>query len=555
MRTSKFINLNKNVLLEWIYDDDNLLIENYKVVINTLDDQYNFVNSNETNTITTVTNNTQSTNLILINAESNKWGYMDETQYPFLQISSYLYNIPQRYDIVRIYFPVNYSFDDYIGFLLNLYVLDITEKRKIYLSNFFFDQTDTSRSLDLAAPPFLHDDILWGKYIELQIPSPSVLSKQVSQTTTGGITLVPTPGSINSNLSGPTLAGVNPNSPIFIDFSFLLKKDYLFNKITFLADSVYSTSIPQTPEFEDLSVEIAPSDKGDFFEIVGTYNNNSSDFELFVKQQKALGNYFYVTYKVNTIEQNVITNTVQYFTENNFDHAIWFRPIITFSTTTAAIDVIMSLVNASDSNVIERRATYTLLQDEVAKYSRILTKINVDNAYNVSVYNARSDKLEIKSFGEPKTIVEKVDVPYPVLYDNFKVITKNTSEDIQDEVYYGIGQLQILLYPFDNVIKLNIAKQSKDGSVVPYSLPNYGRITMSFKSATDEVTVDLYNDSGLVDLEKGDVIFKIEQQYMDTITNFYKNGYDQFYIVMRTETNINTILYAGRYVIYNEYNK
>jgi len=555
MRTSKFINLNKDVLLEWIYDDDNLLIENYKVVINTLDDQYNFVNATDTNSIQSVTNNTQSTNLIQINEENNKWGYMDETVYPFLQVSTYLYNIPQRYDIVRLYFPVNYSFDEYIGFLLNLYVLDITDKRKIYLSNFFFDQTDTNRSLDLAAPPFLHDDVLWGKYVEIQIPSASVLSKQVSQTTTGGITLVPTPGSINSNLAGPTLAGVNPNSPIFIDFSFLLKKDYLFNQITFLAGEPYSTSIAQTPEFEDLSVDIFPSEKGDFFEIVGTYNNTSSDFELFIEQQRILGNYFYVTYKVNTIEQNVITNTVQYFTESNFDHAIWFRPIITFSTTTAAIDVIMSLVNASDSNTIERRATYTMLQDEVAKYSRILTKINVENAYNVSVYNARSDKLEIKSFGEPKTIVEKVDVPYPVLYDNFKVITKNTSEDIQDEVYYGVGQLQILLYPFDNVIKLNIAKQSKDGNVVPYQLPNTGRITMSFKSATDEISIDLYTDSGLVDLEKGDVIFKIEQQYMNTITNFYKNGYDQFYIVMRTKENINTILYAGRYVIYNEYNK
>jgi hypothetical protein len=215
----------------------------------------------------------------------------------------------------------------------------------------------------------------------------------------------------------------------------------------------------------------------------------------------------------------------------------------------------MSLVNASDSNVIERRATYTMLQEDVAKYSRVLTKINVENAYNVSVYNARSDKLEIKSFGEAKTIVEKVDVPYPVLYDNFKVITKNTSEDIQDEVYYGIGQLQILLYPYDNVIKFNIAKQSKDGNIVPYMLPNTGRITLSFKSATDDIDIDLYTDSGQVDFEKGDVIFKIEQQHMKTITNFYKNGYEQFYIVMRTITNINTILYAGRYVIYNEYNK
>jgi hypothetical protein len=215
----------------------------------------------------------------------------------------------------------------------------------------------------------------------------------------------------------------------------------------------------------------------------------------------------------------------------------------------------MSLVNVSDSTTIERRATYTMLQNEVAKYSRILTKINVENAYNVSVYNAKADKLEIKSFSDPKVVVEKVNIPYPVLYDNYKVITKNKSEDIQDETYYGIGQLQILLYPFDNVVKLSIAKQAKDGNIVPYSIPTNARITMTFKSVTDEIDIDLYMDSGEVDLENGEVIFKIEQLNMDLITDFYKLGYDQFYIIMRTNVNTNTIVYAGRYVVYNEYNK
>lgn len=553
MRTSKFLNLDENVLLEWIYDDDNLLIEDYKVVVNTISEQRNFINANATNTIASSTNNTQPYSLIEINNENNRWGYMNETIYPFLQVSSYSGNIPQRYDVVKIHFPVNYTFDDKLGFLINVSVLDSSGKTRYFLSDYFFDKSDTSRSLDLTAPPFLYRDVLWGKYIQLQVPAASVLSKQLTQGSTGVTTLVPTPGSINANLAGLGNFGVGANSPIFVEFSFLLKKDIMFGQTSFLIQTPYTTSIPQVPEFEDLSTSITNSDQGDFFEIVGIYNNTASEFQTFIDQQKSIGNTFYVTYTITTIEKNIVTNTVSYFVEDDFNESIWYRPIISFSTTTAALDVNMKLVNANDGNFIERSATYTMLQDEVAKYSRNLTKINVDNAFKSIIYNADADQLTVKQYGDSSIQYEKIDVPFPVMFDRYSIIAKNNTEDIQGETYYGIGQLQILLYPFDNIIKLVIAKSSQDDQIIPYSIPDGSKVTMTFKSSTDVVDSELYYDSNEIDLENGQLIFRVTQDQVTTITEFFKLGYDQFYVVFKPDTGIDTIIYAGRYLIYNEY--
>lgn len=557
MRTSKFVNLNENVLLEWIYDDDNLLIENYKIVSNTITEQRNFVNTAFTNNLPTTTKNLQPVNLFEVNAESNRWAPMNEDEYPFLQVSNFAGNVPMRYDIVRLHFPVNYTFDDKIGYLLNIYVLDVSGKNELYLSNFYFDLTDTQRSLDLTAPPFLYRDVLWGKFKEIQVPATNVLAKQITQG--DGLSLVPTPGSINSNLAGPTSLGVANSSPIFIDFAFLLKKEILFDKLSYLIQNPFSTSIPQTPEFEDLSVSIIDADDGDYFEIFGTYSGTASEFETFIEQQASIGNVYYVTYTVTVIEKNIITDTVSYFVENNFDNPLRFRPIISFSTTTAVIDVQMKLVNATDGNFILRTASYTMLQDEVAMYSRNLTKINIENAFRAKIYNSLGDQINVQQFGDTETQVEKLDVPFPVMFDRYSIVTKNKTDDVQDETYYGIGQLQILLYPFDNIVKLVVAKDitevgdTGEKEIVPFEIPTGTRLTLTFKSNTDTVDSELYYDSNDVDLSQGKVVFRVLQSTVATITEFFKNGYDQFYIVIRPETSIDTIIYAGRYLIYNEF--
>ena len=50
MRSSKFVRINPNILLEYIYDDGNLISEPYSIVFNTNTEVYSFLSSlSETN--------------------------------------------------------------------------------------------------------------------------------------------------------------------------------------------------------------------------------------------------------------------------------------------------------------------------------------------------------------------------------------------------------------------------------------------------------------------------------------------------------------------------
>lgn len=552
MRTSKFVNLDPNVLLEWIYDDDNFLAEDYNIVVNTLQETRSFVNAETTNSLPSSTNNFAKTNLFELDIVNKKWAPVDTVSYPFLQLINYPGNIPYRYDIVKLHFPINYTFSDKVGLLLNVNVLDRTGKIYLNLSNFFYDKTDSTRSLEYTAPPFLYNEKLWGKYLEIQVPAPVALSQDVSLSDINSAP-IPTLGGINSNLAGPAGLGVGPNSPIFIDFSFLTKKETIVGKISYTVQDPFGVTIPQIPEFQTLAVQILKSTEGDWFEISGIYDGTVSGFATFIEQQSLNNNDQYAIYTVNVYEKNLLTDTVQYIVQDSFDDPIRFRPIITFSTTTAVIDVELKLISTVSGDFITRNTNYVMIQDEVAKYGRNLTKINVANAFKPKIYQSSPDKVNVTTISNNAS-VSTVEVPFPVMFERFNIVAKNVSEQINDTVFYGIGQLQILLYPAaDNVIKITIASKITDDGYTPFVIPTGTRVVMIFKSDTLTVEAELYNESGQVDYANGVVVFRIIESQIDSVRTIFRSGFDQFYIVMKPSTGVNTMIYSGRYLIFSEF--
>ena len=551
MQTSKFVNLDPNVLLEWIYDDDNFLTQDYVIVVNTLQDNRAFTNTETTNTLPSTTNNYVSTTLFELDATNKKWAPVDTTQYPFLQTVNYPGNVPSRYDIVRLHFPIQYNFDDKLGCLLNINVLDRTGKIYLNLSNFFFDKTDTSRTLEYTAPPFLYNEKLWGKFLEIQVPAPVALSNDVRQSSINSAP-IPTLGGINSNLAGPNGLGVGPNSPIFIDFSFLLKKTIVNKQTSFLIQDPYGVTIPQVPEFQTLAAVIQTSAEGDWFEIFGVYENTITGFATFIEQQALNNNPQYAIFTVTVFEKNLQTDQVQYVVQDNFDTAIRYRPIISFSTTTAVIDVEMKLINTNSGNFVTRLTTYVMMQDQVAKYGRVLTKINLSNAFKPKIYQSAPDNVTMTTI-QQKAAVQQVNVPFPVMFDRFNVVAKNTTEQINDTTFYGAGQLQILLYPTDNILRFTIAKNITNSGFVPFQIPTGTRITLTFKSDNLNVDSELYNDSGQIDYNAGVLVFRVLETQSQTIRTIFRDGFDQFYIIMRADNSINTVLYSGRFLLFSEF--
>jgi len=556
MKVSKFIKLDNDVLLEWIYDYDNFIAEDYRIIINTLEDTRAFSQTEKTGVIPNTTNNDTIKQLFTLDKNINKWGIVDSdpqtNRYPILQFQKFPGNVPHRYDIVRLHFPVNYTFGDKLGLLFSVNLMTKTQRYLFPLTNYYFDKTDPNRStleMSLSAPPFLFQEVLWGKYIELNIPSPESVISDVNIVNN---IRVPREGSIHKNLVEDDINVLSTETPIFIDFSFLTKKQERLNQISYLTSESFSTTLPVVPEFNQLGMKIQPAGEGlDYFEIFGTFNGTISEFQNFIDNSKLMGNSYYVLYEVCIYEKNIKTQNITFSQFENFDIPIDFRPIIKFSTTTATIDVTMKLVDARDDSIIIRRSSYSMLQNEVAKYSSNLTKIDVRDTFKPKVYNAKPDQINLQ-VGNGVNSKQVVKVPFAVMYERLNIVTKNKNEDVNDTTWYGIGQQQILLYPQDNVLKFAIGQGSNENGIIPFQIPEGTPVFLQFKSNKKLVETPLFYESGEINLSGGIVVFRVLSTQMDIINEIKKDGFDQFYIIYKADNGVETMIYPGRFLIYNE---
>ena len=356
MRVSKYVKVDKNVLIEYIYDDGNLIGESYDISVNIKSKNYGFLSGTLSNTI-----NVASNTLFPIDLVTNTYGKFDTTTYPFLQLRDYSEGFPIRYDTIKIHFPINYTFGEYLGMYIRAYAFDPNSKT-YDLTNFYFDKSDIDQSnlLSYDNPPLYFQEKLWGKSISLDIPSLYALSNQ----RTGANVKTNT---INYNLTSGL--GLDQSTPLFIDFQFLLAKNIVNKVTTYILSSKNTVTLPQTPEFEKVGVMIEESTNGDFFEIYGIYNGTIGDFNDFMNRSYYAGHRYYVEYNITMYEQNIRGKSMRVVMTSDFLNKVEYRPIIKYSTTTAIIDVQMTIIDAVDNSQILRSASYGMLQDQVAKYS------------------------------------------------------------------------------------------------------------------------------------------------------------------------------------------
>lgn len=382
MRVSKFIKINKTILLEYIYDDNNNIGNAYKVLISTKDNIQNFSYIAGDGSIT---NNTQINQLFKIDSISNNYGKINTSNYSFLQLKDYSEGFPARYDTIKIHLPVNYTFGEYIGCYIRVFTFDYNNKKTYELSNFYFDISDTEQAylVNLSNPALMFQEKLWGKYLQVDIPSVRYLSGLRTNNQSQA-----KENSINYNLTNGV--GLSTTSPVFIDFHFINSKKTVNKVTTYYLTSKSSINLPQSPDFEKIGLKIEHSKSGDFFEIYPVYNGNLAEFNNFIKTSLTLGKRYYVEFTVTMFEQNIRGKTVKYLIQENFNEKVEFRPIIKFSTTTAIVDVVMDIIDLVDNSSIQRRASYGMLQDEVAKYSVNLTKINLARSSKPKIYNIKS---------------------------------------------------------------------------------------------------------------------------------------------------------------------
>jgi hypothetical protein len=566
-KISKFVKLDKDVLLEYIYDDGNLISESYDILVDSRDRRQSYIAGSSS-----ITGNTMGNQLFKVDSVTQKYAKVNPSYYSFLQLKEYASGTPTRHDTIKIHVPINWTFGEHLGFFIKVYGFDTTNTRIFDISNFYFDMTDVSQQylLNFTSPPLLFQEKLWGKNITINIPALSDLASQKTNN-------VPKENSINANLTNG--AGLNITSPVFIDFHFINNIQTVNGLTGYILSSKVTTTVPQTPEFERLGLVVAHSINGDFFEIYGVYNDTIAGFNQFMDESFNIGHRYYVQYNITMYEQNIRGKTTTVTVHDNFNETIEYRPIIKYSTTTAIIDVEMRLIDAVDDSYIIRRASYGMLQDEVSKYSLNLTKINLANAHKPKIYNIKSNidpslvgmSNSMGRITKPISVskavtgrvsgsnnnnnntpiiqIETVKIPFPVLVDKFNIVGKSDNASFNNTLFYGIGKMIINIYPFDNIITFTIANGS-DTKPDFLNMTGYGDIKLTFRNDSKTFDFPLYTDSGSVNLDLGQLAFKITQNKFIDIKKLYESGINLFYITSDIQS-VKSVVYSGLFKIYD----
>lgn len=576
-KISKFLKLDKNLLLEYIYDSNNLINEPYDILVNSRSSSNSYLSSESSGV-----SNSQENSLFLIDPVSRKLGKIDTDNYSFLQVKNYSQAGPIKHDKLRFHLPINFTFGEFIGIHLNVYTFDRQNQTKYDLSNFYFDITDLDQQnlMDFTSPPLLYLEKLWGKNITIDIPSVDGISNQLTDN-------LPTENSINANLTDGS--GLSLSSPVFIEVSFLTKKQVINGSTTYLSKAPIVSSVPQTPEFERLGLMIEPSNNGDFFEIYGTYNGNIGEFNKFINDSIQQGNRYYVQYDITIFEQNIRGKTTTMILTDDFNESVEYRPIIKYSTTTAVIDVEMRMIDAVDDSYIVRKASYGMLQDEVSKYSLRLSKINLKNAFKPKVYNiknainpsliGKSNSMgmidEFASSGGIGNVnfdgsdvsgsnsgnnsnnnggdngsgnIQTIKIPFPVLVEKFNVIGKSDNTVFDNKTFFSNGRILIVLYPFDNIVKFVLA--SGESNAPDYmDLTIYSDLSFVIRNDFDSVTFPLYSETDEIQLDIGQVVFKLDKNKYNRIKSIYDSGINVFYIT-GTNQDVTSVVYNGLFKIF-----
>jgi hypothetical protein len=108
--------------------------------------------------------------------------------------------------------------------------------------------------------------------------------------------------------------------------------------------------------------------------------------------------------------------------------------------------------------------------------------------------------------------------------------------------------MQILIYPFDNIVKFIVA-DGTNSQPNYLDLTNFTEIRLTFKNDTKTVDIPLFVESGDINLKLGQLIFKISESKYNDIKNIYQVN-NLFYIIGSNGYN-NNVIYTGLFKIYD----
>lgn len=540
---SKFIKAG-SVLVEYAYSPaDELLGEDYWVLYNKRVAEYSFCQDEETFGSASVTNNVQLRQLVATDSTKSRWTPFYEADTGVVS-NQYSASGLVQYDTVTMHFPVDWVFEGYQGVSLRVWVWDATGKKRVYLSNYYYDKelhsSSVFGSLELTSPRLRFAEALYGKRLEVKVPSAYYVSRQQLRTQHS---VIPQPGSINDTATGGV--GLSQSSPVYVEVSMIASRASVSGRYFYYLESSRAASVPQAPEYQTIGVSITESTDSDSFQIFGVQDGTASGFASFMDRLDAQGGRSYVKYAVTVFEQNVPGRTQTFLVEEDFHVPIDYVPVIRFSTTTAGIDVTMSVVSYADGSEVVKQASLLLSQSQINKFGRRRSRVNLSGAYKPKIYNpvpARNVLPAPVVTGEAEPVIQF----YPIMYDRSNIVLRAGSTVVGDEVFYGMDELTVSVDPFTNVYKFVVA--SKIGEAVEFlNLPPDTRVQMVFRGSNSSLMAvsELYRATNEVDLSKGVMVFYFDEELSARILRMHRAGDRRFYLVISNANSVESKVYSG----------
>jgi hypothetical protein len=440
------------------------------------------------------------------------------------------------YDTVRLHLRSGFSFAarGYEGFLF-----EVATERNTRVKNFLTQLVYLNQSnYEFSNPkPFILGETLWSKYINIKIPSLVGQNQEFLDRFYGD-------GTIGSS-------DLNVYSNYNVSFKLLDRLETLNGYDFVYTGEENSFTVSREDEFVDFTAVVEDADDGDYFKIYGEKDNSLAAFEGHILNRiQTSSDDIVVIFDVDVFEQvgtSQIKTSSNTFTQyEDFSTPIEFRPVIDNANVAVnfSIDVTMRIYNQTDNTQITKRASLTVAQ--AAKYGKRLAKLKIDNPNILTeVYNVLPSLTSNKTISGFITDNLPRSVKYvPTFIERYNVIASSarvdltgigsgagagemlaTVEEIETSEFVNEGDLTISIPPFATYVKFVIAK--KRGDDFEYiSFENAELVILTFNDGNTKLKFNhVYNKD--IDMGKGEVLFKINEQNANTIRGMKSN---EFYI-------------------------
>lgn len=559
MATSKFLQINNYVLLEYVYEDSTHIYLNSTVGCQVLTNNYTneklFLNYN---TAINITKNTLDVSAYENISIKNRWNYLDiDAPNPFLSldanisltdVTSLIASPNLKYDKVRLHFVTGYNFENIEGFILKIFIKD-ADGNNFNLSHRVFRKGE--HLLEFNDSPLLINERSYNRYLEIEIPSTSFIIAEQQ--------LNPLNPNIPSKILTGNPKGINENTLIYLGYFEITNEIYNNGNITFETDNFSEKlliSINPADQYSLIGATIVENKEFNYIEYYGTFDNKF--ISEFINFQASIGVQFYVYHTLEVYEQ-VGTSLIKssQFTniqDSFFDRPLIFRPVLQFSPYTSSFKIkyTMRLVNKMNGESIIRTAS--ILSTNVLPYGKQLNMIHTNkNLHQLKVYNKNittSNTVEIKNFFADvmNPVKEIITTKYLFVNQNEILVSQEIdtmqnlklSKNISNFNFYKNGELILKLNEFDNIIKFKILKL-ENNEITTLDLSNLNILFSFIMDDGNKIYIEPAQE--LSTLKSGVATYIIKGQISNKIKS-QKNK--KFYLIDKDITGMETVVYWGK---------